>query len=132
MNAPQAEYADARTVVVRAATAEDAPALAALHAAAFDRPWDADYFKQAIAAEYAAHVAFLPGRPDAAGFILWRDLAGEAEIVTLAVDPARRHRGVARNITDQQVHQRRDRNASGCQTVHSVGQVDRVGGEGRH
>jgi ribosomal-protein-alanine N-acetyltransferase len=71
---------------------EDAPALATLHAAAFDvaERWDA----AAIATLLAMPGAFglhIPG----AGFVLARVAADEAEILTLAVTPPARRRGHA-------------------------------------
>ena len=71
---------------------EDAPALAVLHAAAFEAAerWDA----AAIAALLAIPGAFclhIPG----AGFVLARVAADEAEILTLAVIPRARRRGHA-------------------------------------
>ncbi|MBO1073256.1 ribosomal protein S18-alanine N-acetyltransferase [Roseomonas marmotae] len=70
----------------------DAPALAALHASAFPpaEAWGAD----AIALMLGLEGAFgfgLAGQ----GFILARAVAGEAEVLTLAVAPAARRRGLA-------------------------------------
>ena len=80
---------------LRPAPAEDAALLAALHAAAFDTPWSAG--------EIAALMA-TPGvfalTIDLQGFILCRAIAGEAEILTLAVDPARRRAGVGRLLVE--------------------------------
>lgn len=73
-------------------TAPDA--LAALHARCLDtpRPW--------TAAEFAGFLAdptcFLLG--DATGFLLGRAVAGEAELLTLAVAPEARRRGIARAL----------------------------------
>ncbi|AMY67857.1 GNAT family N-acetyltransferase [Frigidibacter mobilis] len=72
-------------------------ALAALHAACFTvpRPWSA--------AEFAGLLA----RPDAfllpapAGFLLGRALAGEAELLTLAVDPGARRAGTGSRLVAQ-------------------------------
>ena len=80
---------------LRAAPAEDATTLSRLHAAAFDRPWKAG--------EIAALMA-TPGvfalTLDQQGFILCRSIAGEAEILTLAVDPAARRNGVGRALVE--------------------------------
>lgn len=87
-------------IVIEVAPAETAPGLAALHEVAFDDPWS------------AADIAFLLRSPgafalgasfggEAAGFILCRVAADEAEILTLAVAPARRRRGVAGALLDQ-------------------------------
>lgn len=67
-------------------------ALARLHAAAFagtDRPWSAGEF----AALLATPGALLLG--DARALLLARVLAGEAEVLTLATDPAHRQQGLA-------------------------------------
>jgi len=61
--------------------------LAALHASAFDAPWDAAAFAGLLdqAGVFAVETA--------QGFILMRVVADEAEILTLAVHPKARGRG---------------------------------------
>jgi ribosomal-protein-alanine N-acetyltransferase len=73
-----------------AATAEDAPALAALHAAAFPpaERWGADAIRLMLEMP-GAFGLHLPG----AGFVLARVAADEAEILTLAIASAMRRRG---------------------------------------
>jgi len=70
--------------------ARDAERLANIHAAAFDTPWS------------PAEIADVLGGPGAfglgvgdRGFVLCRVIVDEAEILTLAVRPADRRRGVA-------------------------------------
>jgi ribosomal-protein-alanine N-acetyltransferase len=72
------------------AVAADAPALAALHAAAFagGEAWGPDAIRLMLEMP-GAFGLHLPGR----GFVLARVAAGEAEILTLAVAPAARRRG---------------------------------------
>ena len=76
----------------------DAPvtvdALARLHAACFTvpRPWSAEE----IAAVLEGPGAALLTRPR--GFAIGRTAAGEAELLTLAVDPAQRRRGAGRAL----------------------------------
>ncbi|HST93062.1 MAG TPA: GNAT family N-acetyltransferase [Brevundimonas sp.] len=71
--------------------------LADLHAEAFDAPWDPAAFDTLL------------GQPGVAalettdGFILIRTVAGEAEILTLAVRPAARRRGVGAGLLSQGV-----------------------------
>ncbi|MDP2064128.1 MAG: GNAT family N-acetyltransferase [Phaeovulum sp.] len=69
-------------------------AMAALHAAAFStpRPWSA----AEIAGLCATAGVFVLG--DSRGFVLGRALAGEAELLTLAVAPAERRRGLGRAL----------------------------------
>jgi ribosomal-protein-alanine N-acetyltransferase len=68
--------------------------LADLHDRAFDRPWSADAFETLLKGPGAFAVLGESGEPgEARGFILCRAVAGEAEILTIGVDPAARRRG---------------------------------------
>ncbi|HZV84470.1 MAG TPA: GNAT family N-acetyltransferase [Brevundimonas sp.] len=69
--------------------------LADLHAGAFDAPWDAAAFATLLDQPGVAAAV----TPD--GFILIRTVAGEAEILTLAVRPAARRRGVGADLLAQ-------------------------------
>ena len=69
--------------------------LAAIHASAFDAPWDA----AAIRALLDAPGAALEHEPE--GFLLWRRAADEAEIITLAVRPEARRRGLGGRLLDR-------------------------------
>jgi ribosomal-protein-alanine N-acetyltransferase len=65
--------------------------LADLHDRAFERPWTAEAFETLL---NSPGVFAVLGEGDAPqGFILCRAIAGEAEILTVAVDPAARRRG---------------------------------------
>ncbi|WP_254600979.1 GNAT family N-acetyltransferase [Caulobacter sp. S45] len=76
-----------------------ASALAVLHAAAFEAPWTAIDLQGLIASPFT--IALQAGAPAApVGFTLARVVAGEAEILTLAVDPAARGRGIARALVE--------------------------------
>ena len=65
-------------------------ALAALHRAAFvtDRAWSADEFTALLDSTYC-HLTSTQH-----GFALWRAVAGEAELLTIATHPAHQGRGV--------------------------------------
>jgi [ribosomal protein S18]-alanine N-acetyltransferase len=90
--------------VLSEATAGDAAALAALHAAAFRRGWSEDELERLLLDRgVVAHRAMAGRAP--AGFILSRLAGGEAEILSVAVAPARRGRGLARKLLD--LHLRR-------------------------
>lgn len=71
-------------------------ALAGIHARAFkrSRPWSAKEFTELLA---SPHVFLCPG---AHGFALGRAIADEAELLTLATDPAHRRQGQARACLD--------------------------------
>jgi ribosomal-protein-alanine N-acetyltransferase len=82
-----------------AVSAEEAGELAVLHATAFAHPWNAE----AIAEVLAGPGAF--GLRADGGFILARTLAGEAEILTLAVAPLARRRGLAKRLVEAAIVQ---------------------------
>lgn len=68
--------------------------LADLHDRAFDRPWSAEEFESLLSGAGAFAVLGESGEPEEArGFILCRAMAGEAEILTIGVDPSARRRG---------------------------------------
>ncbi len=74
-----------------AATGCHAPAMALVHAAAF--PPTARWSAVAIGLQLGLHGAFGWIAP-AGGMVLARCIADEAEVLTLAVDPAARHQGI--------------------------------------
>jgi ribosomal-protein-alanine N-acetyltransferase len=78
--------------VVRLGTPEDLPAVAAIQAASPEAArWDpADYLN------YDLRVAVWDG--EVTGFLVARAVAGEAEILNLAVAPRFRRRGLARQL----------------------------------
>lgn len=79
------------------ASARDAGTIAALHAASFHRGWSEQEVETLlIDRAVIAHRAMLGGK--LAGFILSRQAADEAEILSVAVVRARRGRGVARGL----------------------------------
>jgi ribosomal-protein-alanine N-acetyltransferase len=78
------------------ATDDDLPLLAALHAEAFDRPWGAAALQALMAAE--GGLALLD--ETRLGFILIRAVADEAEVLTLAVSPKARRRGLGRTLVE--------------------------------
>jgi ribosomal-protein-alanine N-acetyltransferase len=68
--------------------------LADLHDRAFDRPWSAEEFETLLKGPGVFAVLGEAGDPqEAKGFILCRAIAGEAEILTVTVDPTARRRG---------------------------------------
>ncbi|MBX9752399.1 MAG: GNAT family N-acetyltransferase [Roseococcus sp.] len=79
-----------------AATVEDAPALAAIHAAAFPpgTAWRAATFTTLLRMEGVIGLQ-APG-----GFILARRVLDEAEILTLAVHPEHRQQGIGQALVE--------------------------------
>jgi ribosomal-protein-alanine N-acetyltransferase len=90
--------------VLSEAGVRDAAAIARLHAVSFRRGWsDGEFERMLIERNVVAHRALRGRRLD--GFIVSRMAAGEAEILSVAVDPARRGIGLARLLLD--LHLRR-------------------------
>lgn len=79
---------------VEPATLRDAPALARLHKASFHRGWDAGEFEQLLADRSVLAHRLRMGNT-VAGFILSRMAADEAEILSVAIAPNLRGRGLA-------------------------------------
>lgn len=71
-------------------------ALAAIHARCFEtpRPWSADEFTDLTASKFC----FMSHSPD--GFVLGRVIAGEAELLTIAVDPLAQRTGQGRALME--------------------------------
>jgi ribosomal-protein-alanine N-acetyltransferase len=83
---------------LRPATPDDAALLASMHASAFEAPWG----EAEIAALLAGPGGFavIAEENEADGFILCRAIGGEAEILTLAVRPQARQRGLGRGLVE--------------------------------
>jgi ribosomal-protein-alanine N-acetyltransferase len=81
-------------------TAASVEPLAALHAQAFEAPWSAAELARMIDGPCAFALAIGTGAQaaDIQGFVVARAIAGEAEILTLAVRPDMRRRGLARSL----------------------------------
>lgn len=71
----------------------------ALHRTSFDAPWDDAAFAQLLEQPGVAGLMWTEAEPQ--GFILIRAVADEAEILTLAVAPAHRRRGIAAQLLDE-------------------------------
>jgi len=98
-------------VRIRPATQDDAPALAAAHASAFDASWTAPDIAALMRGSGAFALLAEDGAGAAHGFILGRALAGEAEILTLAVTPEARRAGLGRSLVEALARQAVERGA---------------------
>ena len=84
---------------LKAASLNDAEVLAAIHAQAFEAPWTAEALAELLAAPGVFALAVWDGA-EAVGFILMRVVADEAEVLTLAVGPEHRRRGIGRALVE--------------------------------
>src|SRR5947207_13524315 len=85
----------------------DAALLAAIHATSFPAPWSEEDF--ALFLRQPGMAAWAGGIKTASGFILTRRVADEAEILTIAVMPAARQRGIARAVLMRALEELRKR-----------------------
>lgn len=89
--------------VVEALGEDDVRHLPLLHAEDFSRPWSRHEFASLLAQDpvFGFAVWQVGGRPAGpAGFVLARLVAGEAEIITIAVARAQRRRGLGRDLME--------------------------------
>lgn len=92
--------------MTESATDQIACVLAEIHAEAFDAPWPSSAFGALLVQ---------PGvwiEAEADGFVLMRVALDEAEILTLAVRPAARRRGIARILVSRAVREAARRGAA--------------------
>jgi ribosomal-protein-alanine N-acetyltransferase len=88
---PQPTFVDARP--------RDAAAIAALHAVSFRRGWGEDeVYRLLLDGAVVAQRAVI--RRSTVGFIMSRMAADEAEILSVAISPPRRGRGLSRPLLD--------------------------------
>jgi ribosomal-protein-alanine N-acetyltransferase len=86
--------------------------LAAIHAVSFAEPWSTADFARFLT--QPGVIGWVAGSGDAQGFILLRRAAEEAEVLTLAVDPAARRQGLARRLLDHALEDLRARGCAAC------------------
>ena len=84
---------------IRLAEPEDAASCAVLHALTFARGWSEHEFESFLTDDAVlAHVVIAGRQARVAGFVLSRLARDEAEILSIAVDPASRGRGLAKDL----------------------------------
>lgn len=88
---------------LRAVVVKDAPALAALHAQSFPAPWSSEEIRALLEGPGAFGLVACDGKDRVIGFLLARAIEGEAEILTLAVDPKLRRQGVGAALVETAV-----------------------------
>ena len=84
---------------IAALVVADLTAVTRIHAASFDDAWSAPMLRRILAMPGAGGIVARDGAgEDVVGFALSRIAGGECEILSLAVDPAYRRRGVGRTL----------------------------------
>jgi len=83
-------------VNIDVARAQDAPDMAAVHAQAFDKPWDENDFEDLLDGE--GIFGIVARGEDPAGVVICRAVAGEAEILTVGVAGWARRTGIGRSL----------------------------------
>lgn len=91
-----------RPVSIEPLGAQDSHAIQRIHAVAFHHGWSSDDFRSLIAQDTVfGFIARPQGKPnEACGFVLARLVAGEAEILTIAVSRDVQRQGVGRMLMD--------------------------------
>lgn len=87
-------------LALRVVAACDASDLAPLHAACFEDAWPEQAIRDVLAMPGAFGYAVLPAGLPPVAFALGRINSDEAELLTLAVDPAWRRHGLARSLVE--------------------------------
>jgi ribosomal-protein-alanine N-acetyltransferase len=107
------------SISTRRAEISDCVVLAEIHASAFKRGWsDAEFealLLQPGVHALVAHYRNALGRRIPAGFILYRSAADEAEILSVAVMPSFRRRGVGKALIEDAL---RHLYREGARTIH--------------
>lgn len=98
--------ANVDTVSIRRANISEAPILAAMHSECFDNAWSAVEFAKLMATPGALGLLAVEGGEPVA-FLLARQAAGEAEILTIGTRPFARRRGIARKLMSHLAHELR-------------------------
>jgi len=91
-------------VIVNEASMEDVPALSELHGGAFRRMWGEEEIAALLRDEHmialVARRSSLLSTHRPVGFVIARHVADEAEVLTIAVAPRQRRRGIARQLME--------------------------------
>lgn len=95
---------------VRRASVTDLAALAALESAAFSDPWT----PAQIAGELGEPHALVLVTAGLEGYAVFRHIAGEVELLRLAVVPTARRRGLARRLVERGLETLRAGGCSAC------------------
>lgn len=88
----------AATAEVRSARPDDLPAILRLEQICFDDPWPPPLLVEELERDARRRPLVVVDRGEVAGFLMAWIVADEYHVVNLAVDPARRRRGLAARL----------------------------------
>ena len=81
---------------LRPASPADVAAIAAMERSVFSDPWSAESIRETIGMAWIFTEVAAAADGGVAGYVFCREVAGESEILNIAVDPERRRGGVGR------------------------------------
>ncbi|AEV35007.1 Ribosomal-protein-alanine acetyltransferase [Pseudovibrio sp. FO-BEG1] len=94
--------------VIERAEKDDLPKLAKLHAECFKQNWGTaeltTIFEQKGVFFLSARTSGVTGKTDL-GFVVIRSIAGEAEVLTIAVSPKQQNKGIGRKLMEAAIFQ---------------------------
>ena len=102
-------------LVIRPARAEDLDRIAVLEDAAFEDSWPRELLNYELT--HSRTFLFVASRDDDAplpGYVLFHYVAGEAELLRLAVEPAERRQGLGRQLVERGVERLRHESIKTC------------------
>ena len=106
------------SIVVRPARPEDLERITVLEDAAFEDSWPRDLLAYELTHPRAFLLVAARGpdgdRGPLAGYVLFHRVAGEAELLRLAVDPPERRRGIGRVLVERGFERLRRENVHVC------------------
>jgi len=85
---------------LRPASPGDVAAIAALERAVFSDPWSPESIRETVGMAWIFTAVAEGSDGGLAGYVFCREVAGESEILNIAVDPVRRRGGVGRFLLD--------------------------------
>jgi len=97
-------------IEVASAGRADIPEIAALAAASFSHPWQAGSFEQELGLDEARLWVAREGA-ERIGYLSARRITDEVHVLSIAVEPPRRRRGVARALLDAVLREEAARSA---------------------
>ena len=103
--------ADIENIAIRPAAEADGEAMAALHALCFDPSWEDWVMRSFVKSDSCVCLVAAAMQSHLTGLVIAQVAAGEAELITLAVNPERRRARIATSLLHATSDTLRDRGA---------------------